>query len=149
MPLVAAQQLAIQLGDVGHPNVTADEVAEPLQITPISADGAGRGVPVQFQPGQVLIDRSGQRRGRHPLTLAITITFRNHNFTELSRRVQPHQIMRVLTKPASRRLVAATAYRPTRAGTSSPPRPCVHLFENQRIVNSVARRRALLTSGQT
>ena len=70
MPLVAAQQLAIQVGDVGHAGIAANEVAEALQVGPVAVHGAGGGVPVQFQPRQVLVEGLGQRQGSHPPTVA-------------------------------------------------------------------------------
>jgi hypothetical protein len=39
--LIAAQQLAIQLGNVGHTVVTANEVAEAVQVGPVSVHGFG------------------------------------------------------------------------------------------------------------
>ena len=68
--MVAAQQVPVQLGDVRYTSVATDEVAEAVQISPVAVHGAERGVAIQLQPGQVLVNGLGQRQGCHGRTLA-------------------------------------------------------------------------------
>jgi hypothetical protein len=67
--LITAQDVAVQVGDVRDAGVTAGEITEPPQVTAVALDGAGRGVPIELQPGQVLVDGLGQRQTSHARTL--------------------------------------------------------------------------------
>ena len=77
VPLVSAEQVTVEPGDVGHGDITAGEVRKALQITLVLDDGSLRGTSVEFEPAEIFSDCLGERDASgHSQSLPLTRTNR-------------------------------------------------------------------------